>query len=102
MPKKTQKEIDAEIKRLEKCKTYAPHYTMFGGDNHRKIDEQIGALANKLTHDDAYDNYPDDEDPEVLSSVISALDWRNGDEEQTPSSGWDIFDPKKKKKKARA
>jgi len=90
---KTKKEIDAEIKALEHCKTYAPHYSMFGADNWHGIDEQIGALANDLSEDDVYDQYDGRHD--LQSAVLHAVQWRDGNEDEPASSGWDSFKPKK-------
>lgn len=101
MPKKTQPEIDAEIKALELCKTYAPHRTMFGKDNHAAIDEQIGALANGIDDDDAYDKWGDegreDFNQDTLDSVLEVIRWRDGDSDEAPSTGWDSYKPTKTK-----
>jgi hypothetical protein len=88
-----QKEIDAEIKALEGCKSYAPHYTRFGDDNHAKLDLQIEFLRFELdTTSGEFDELTDDEQ----SSVREAEDWMNGDSDEAPSSGWDINKPKAK------
>lgn len=105
MPKKTQTEIAAEIKRLELCKTYAPRRTMFGKDNHAAIDEQIGALANGTTNDQAYDKWGDegreDFDQDTLDSVLDVIRWRDGESDDVPSAGWDSYKPTKKPAKAK-
>lgn len=99
---RTQKEIDLEIKRLERCKTYAPRLNIFGEDNHAKIDEQIGTLGNKMTVDQVYDAPYSDEGNEdafnesIRDAALHAAQWLAGEDNEAPSSGWDNFKPKKK------
>ena len=45
---KTQKEIAAEIKALEACKTYIPKMTAFGDNNHHNLDLQIEELRDGI------------------------------------------------------
>jgi hypothetical protein len=94
MPEKTQKQIDAEIKALEGCKEYAPHYTSFGDDNHRTIDLQIEFLRGDIdTTAEEFNEFGDDEQ----SSILHADDWKQGHSDESPSSGWDSYKNKKKK-----
>jgi hypothetical protein len=92
MKDKSAEEIQNEIKALEACKDYAPRRTMFGDDNHRKIDLQIDALKGEIdtTTEEFNDYYNFDEQ----STITEAIDWMNGQIEEAPSKGWDIFKPK--------
>lgn len=96
---KTQKEIEAEIKALEACKSYIPSKTIFGDDNHRKVDLQIEYLRGEIdiTADDEWNDYNDDEQ----SAIMEANDWTDGQIDESPSSGWDNFKPKTAKKAKR-
>lgn len=95
MPERTKKEIEAEIKALEACKAYAPSHTIFGDDNHRNIDLQIEELRDGI--DDTSDEWDDYLEREQ-SAIMHARDWKNGDENESPSSGWDTFKPGAKKR----
>src|SRR5688572_409162 len=94
MPERTQKQIAAEIKALEACKSYIPRTTAFGDNNHRNVDLQIEELRYGI--DDTDDEWSEFSDGEQ-SSIMEARYWKEGDEEQSPSSGWDTYKPKKKK-----
>ncbi len=92
---KTQNEIDAEINALDAAKAWAPHYTMFGDDNHAKIDLQIEFLKGDIdTTAGEFEEFSDDEQ----SAILEAKYWQDGDEKESPSSGWDNFKNKKAKK----
>lgn len=93
--KPTEKQIAAEIKALEACKSYIPKRTMFGDDNIRKVDLQIEYLRGEIdTTAPEWEEYSDDEQ----SSILEAQNWEEGDSDESPSSGWDNFKPKKAKK----
>lgn len=91
---KTQVQINEEIKALEACKTYAPKRTLFGDDNHAIIDLQIEALKEEIdiTSDKFYEQTED-----AQSNILEAINWRDGETEESPSSGWDSFKPKNRK-----
>ena len=91
MPERTKKQIEAEIAALTACKTYIPHYTKFGDDNHRNVDLQIEELRDGI--DDTageWDEYNDNE----RDSIMEARNWKEGDSDESPSSGWDSYKPK--------
>lgn len=93
MSERTGKQIEAEIKALEACKTYAPRLSGFGDDNHRELDLQIQVLRDDdidVTADEFYEEYNIYEQ----SAIQEAIDWRDGETDETPSSGWDHFKPK--------
>lgn len=95
---KTQREIDKEIKALEACKGYVPQRTMFGDDNHAKLDLQIEYLRGEIdTTADEWNDYSDDDQ----SSILEAEAWKE-DQGESPSSGWDSFKPKAKGRKQSA
>lgn len=95
MKKPTDKEIAAEIAALTACKKYAPPYTMFGDDNHAKIDRQIEFLRGDIDVDSPeFEEMNDNE----RSSVLDAQAWMEGESEENLSSGWDIFKKKGKSK----
>lgn len=92
--KPTQEQIDAEIKALEGCLTYAPARSAFGDDNHRNIRVQIEALKGELDGSSAeFDELPDSEQ----EAANEAFDWLDGwitHSEAAPSKGWDYCKPK--------
>ena len=91
MKKPTKDQIAAEIAALEKCKDYAPARTMFGEDNHARIDRQIEFLRGDIDMDDPeWDDLNENEQ----SAVMDAQAWMDGDSEENLSSGGDIFKPK--------
>jgi hypothetical protein len=87
----SEKQIQAEIKALEACKAYAPHYTKFGDNNHANIDLQIQYLRGEIDITSGeWDDFTDDEQ----SIVREAQAWDLGQSEESISSGWDSFKPK--------
>lgn len=93
MPKKTKDEIAAEIAALEACKTYAPHYTKFGDNNHAKIDRQIEFLKGDIDMTaPEWDEFSEGDQ----SAILEAECWAEGQSvDGSPSSGWDSYKPKK-------
>lgn len=89
---RTEKEIESEIKALELCKSYAPRCNVFGDNNHRNIDLQIEELEFGI--DDSAEEWEGLSESEQ-SSILYARDWKEGEEDESPSSGWDNFKPKK-------
>lgn len=94
MKTRTDKEVQAEIKSLEACKGYIPHYTAFGDNNWDHVDLQIDFLRGNIdTTADEYLEMSDDEQ----SCVNEAKNWLECDSDESPSSGWDNYRPKSKK-----
>ena len=94
----TQKQIDAEIKRLTELKALVPPQSIFGGDNIAKLNAQIEVLENHLDEDQVYSRtqYEDDESThdnewsqDESSCAIEAVQWLAGDAEEKPSAGWE-------------
>lgn len=92
---RTQKEIDAEIKALEGCRKYIPRETAFGDDNFAKLDLAIDFLKGEIDIDETAEEWNERSDDEQ-SVLLEAQSWRDGETDESPSSGWDNFKPKKK------
>ena len=75
MTKPTQKEIDQEIKKLQKMKPKVLAYSAFGDDHHAAIDAQIEMLKGEL--DDTTNEYYDLSD-NIWSSADEARAWMDG------------------------
>lgn len=95
MPERTQKEIDAEIKALEACKEYVPKQTSFGESNIRYLEVQIQFLRDGI--DTTAAEFYDDFDEREQGAILEAENWKNGDESEAPSAGWDNWKAKSKK-----
>ena len=54
---KPEKEIQKEIKTLEKMKPKVRQFSMFGDDHHKSIDAQIKVLKEKLDEEDVSDRF---------------------------------------------
>jgi hypothetical protein len=90
-------EIEAEIRALDDCKKYIPHFNKFGENNFEAIDAGVSALADRLTVDMAYECAGDEPSPEGQGKIDAAL-WMAGEStDGSPSSGWDQYKPKAKK-----
>jgi hypothetical protein len=88
MNKPTPDHIAAEIAALEDAKTYAPRRTAFGGDNHGKIDRQIEYLRGEIDLSaPEWDDFSEDEQ----TAILEAQSWKDGQSDESPSSGWDIY-----------
>lgn len=89
---RTKKQVSEEVEALKACKAWAPRRDVFGTDNHRKIDLQIEELTFGI--DDTNEEW-DDLSDEEQSAIREARNWREGEDDESPSSGWDIFKKKK-------
>lgn len=106
---KTAKEIKKELDALTKMSTLIPEYTAFGGNNREKIEAEIRVLADDMSEDEIYGEWPVDgktpkeseelyrEYGEQNSSALYARRWMDGEEEESMSSGWAPLTKKKKK-----
>jgi len=90
MASKTQSEINAEIARLKEIKPKVQHFSHFGDDNHAAIDAQLDALEGDQDDDEIYQlqDSGDLTDAEV-ESALGAIQWRDGEEDEAPSAGWE-------------
>lgn len=91
--KPTEDEVKAEINRLREMKPSVRGADMFGGDNRAKIAATVTALEENMSEDEIYDRWGDPDDPEVNIDLINcardALEWKNGEDEELPSKGWE-------------
>ena len=85
----TEKQIRAEIKVLE---SYRNRLILPGtlANNRALIEAQIDVLKGKLSHDEIYDRWPDDErDLEIRCDAMDAHDWMVGvNKKNKPSKEW--------------
>lgn len=92
MKKPTDKEIAAEIERLETMKPDVRPTSAFGDDHHAAIDAQVKVLKEDMDENDIYAEWEDVEDLDKEYSIISAAreaaDWRDGEAKEKPSDGW--------------
>jgi hypothetical protein len=95
---KTDQQVKDEIKKLREMKPFVRQFNSFGDSNHELIDCEIQALESDMDEDETYEEWPEGEaDMEKRSSAQRAIEWRNGDEDESPSKGWEALDSRKKK-----
>lgn len=87
--KPTDAEIHAEIDWLKTNKPNIRHYSSFGEDHHRAIDEQIHLLEKLIagryvTSDDIWDAHPSDSDYDLVSTLEGTLAWATGTRDADP------------------
>ena len=87
MKAQTKKAIDAEISKLKRMKPYVQQFSIFGDDNHEKIDAQIEVLREDLDQDDIDERRgKKGTDPRRIAEGV--MHWRDGTgEEEPPSEG---------------
>lgn len=73
MKAKTDKQIAAEIKALEKIKPRVLRYSGFGDDHHAAIDAIVVVLKERLTEDDLYTRQEDCQNTECTGD--DGIDW---------------------------
>lgn len=98
---RTDEEINAEVEKLTEMKPKVVRMTAFGDDNHESIDAQIELLKERMDEDamcertqyedDIEENGRDDSkwSPHAGDIARQALDWMNGDSDESPSSDWE-------------
>lgn len=96
MVKRTKKEIDKEVKWLNDNIQNIRKLTAFGDNNHEAIEAQIDVLTRNLSDDEIYDNEGIWTE-HTLDAALTARRWLDGDEDDSPSSGWEILVQKKGK-----
>jgi hypothetical protein len=94
MKKPTEKQIAKEIQTLKTMKPNIVRYSMFGDDNHAKIDAQIEVLEERLSEDEVYNRFEDSDNPDRTYDLVScaryAAEWLIGQaEDGVPSKGWE-------------
>ena len=88
---KSEKEIDAEIGKLEEMKPKVRHYTAFGDDNWAAVEVQIEALEKRMTDDACFDRWPNDASVEERNAAREASEWLYDEtgEVEAPSTEWE-------------
>ena len=85
-------EIKAEIAALKAVKPRIPPSSSFGDDNIAQIDAQLDVLENRMSEDDIYGTFDPENNPDssqhALDGALDALRWMEGEEGESPSSGW--------------
>ena len=99
----TDKQINAEIKKLTDVKPRVPHYTMFGDDNWEKLEAQVKVMEERMEEDAVLAYFEDKEHPDntadMVSNVLEAVRWLEGETKTAPSEGWvELADSVKKRK----
>lgn len=100
-------ECQSEIAALNICKTFVPRRTMFGDDNHEKIDAEIRVITERLTEEQCASVFlhggetdeegePDDRAFEIESAARDAAKWLHGDG-PAPHLDWESLRPEKRK-----
>lgn len=77
---RTKEEIQAEIAKLTEMKPRVRQFSNFGDDNHKEIDEQLYVLRTDMDDDDAL---------ELEGAAYDAYQWKQGDEDESPSASWE-------------
>ncbi len=87
---KTQKEINEEIKRLNKLIEQVPQYNFFSEDNHEKINAQIEVLENDMDDDEINERWAGEDEVDINDHAITAACWRDDVKgyEEAPSKDW--------------
>jgi len=84
--KKTQEEIDVQIKGLEQMKETLPPKSFFGDDNWGKIDAQISVLKGESVPDDYYVDESTEEyvdgDNDIYWAADDAKYWLDGNTDE--------------------
>ncbi len=87
--------IEAEIVALDECKKYVPRLTKFGDNNHEALDAAVSALSDRLSVDMAYEIAGEGEPSHEDQAKIDAALWLAGERDNSLSSEWDDYKPKK-------
>lgn len=87
---RTQKEIQAEIKKLEEMEPRVRRFTAFGDDNHAAIDAQLEVLKGDVEGEEFEDKIESGEWTEHdRDNAQQALDWlEERPEQHAPSEDW--------------
>lgn len=91
MKEPTEKQIDAEIKKLKALKPKLIPQTIFGGDNIAALDAVIETLEDRGDENYVYERWENEESDEADEHVAEwargAALWISGDEPEAPSKG---------------
>ena len=86
--KPTPTQVINEINALKRAIKFIPSRTAFGEDNIKYVRTQIAALEGEidLESDEFYE-----QSDRLQGAANDAIDWMNGDGDEAPSAGWEIF-----------
>jgi hypothetical protein len=88
---RTQAEILAEADTLETMKPTVRSSSAFGDDHHAAIDAQVQVLRDRMTQDDIYDTWGDEDADDfaqnVLDEALATHEWMHG-HGPAPHEGW--------------
>ncbi len=80
--RKTEDQINAEISALVALKPKVRERTAFGDDNRAAIDAQLAVLRERMSSDEVYYAYGDEDadefDQHTFDAALSACDWMTG------------------------
>lgn len=87
LKKRSQADVDAEIKRLEEMMPKVRRYTAFGDDNHKRIGIAIAVLRSDWDEDDISARY---HDADENSEAYGVLMWKLGEDgdDGSPADQW--------------
>lgn len=97
---RTTQEINAEIAALKAIKPSVRERSFFGDDNHAAIDAQIAVLTERMSMDEVYSRFGEDDSMDCdidqpteheLDCALNAHNWMSGalaSDEQSPSESW--------------
>ena len=90
--KKTDEQIATELGKLRELKLKVPQFNAFSDNNHDAIDAQCQVLEQRMSLDDIYDRWGDEESESfaqhTLDEAIEAHDWMAG-KEMSPAESWE-------------
>ena len=93
--RKTEEQIIAEIAALVALKPKVRKRTAFGDDYRAAIDAQLAVLRERMSSDEVYDAYGDEDadefDQHTFDAALSACDWMTGmlaSDEESPAASW--------------
>ncbi len=93
--RKTEDQINAEISALVALKPKVRECNAFGDDNHEAIDAQLAVLRERMSSDDVYDAYGDEDADDFVQhtfdAALNACDWMMGmlaSDEDSPAASW--------------
>lgn len=95
MTRKTDEQIAVEVAALRALKECLPRFTLFDDDNHAAIDAQCAVLTERMSHDEVYEAFGNEDHEDfaqhTLDAALGARHWMCGlraESEGSPSEDW--------------
>ena len=94
MKRPTDKQVTAEIKKLETMKPNVRRTSAFGDNHHDAIDAQVKVLTEGMDEEEIYAEWENEDDYEqnrnIIDAALEATHWRDGeaDDDKSPSENW--------------